>query len=313
MPNHELRCAIVVPAFNRPDSLRAVLQAIHASTPLPVLISIDAPRHERDAEKVVKVLAEANEFSSRHPSTTVRQLSTNHGSAKAVPGAVTWALESYDAAIVLEDDCLPHATFFHFCLELLNRYQNRDHIMMISGNNFISQSLRDQWPASYYFSRQTSTWGWATWKRAWNHYNYNLSFMDSPEYPLLKDGLYYSGRIDSYCHLIAATQKMASKHTAWDSRWRQTVAAHCGLTINPRVNLVRNIGFGESATRTTRCYGYYIQPRQRIPLPLVHPTMIAPWHAADAWYFDHNISKSPWPRIRRFLWRVDPAKIIDDE
>ena len=39
--------------------------------------------------------------------------------------------------------------------------------MAISGDNF--QLGHQQTEDSYYFSRYTHSWGWATWKRAWKY------------------------------------------------------------------------------------------------------------------------------------------------
>jgi hypothetical protein len=73
---------------------------------------------------------------------------------------------------VQEVYCLPHPSFFPFCEQLLDKYQDDQRIMTISGNNF--QFGRKRTDYSYYFSRYTLIWGWATWRRAWQQYDVEM-------------------------------------------------------------------------------------------------------------------------------------------
>ena len=68
-----------------------------------------------------------------------------------------------DKGIILEDDCVPNSDFFFFSAELLIRYENNKEIQMITGDNFQDGIIRGH--GSYYFSKLTHVWGWATWKR----------------------------------------------------------------------------------------------------------------------------------------------------
>jgi len=86
-----------------------------------------------------------------------------------------------EEAIILEDDCLPHPTFFRFCEELLERYRDDERVTMISGDNF--QFGKQRTPYSYYFSRYVHVWGWASWRRAWQNYNVNIEL-----WPEIKEG-----------------------------------------------------------------------------------------------------------------------------
>ncbi len=86
-----------------------------------------------------------------------------------------WVFDTVDEAIVLEDDCVPHLTFFRFCEELLEKYRHHERIMAISGDNFQVDKTRNGNGYSYYFSRYNHVWGWASWRRAWSHYDRDLS------------------------------------------------------------------------------------------------------------------------------------------
>lgn len=278
------------------------------------MISIDAPKREVDKPKVAMVVGVCEEFQKEHPArVTLRQLSYNHGSVLGIPSAISWALESYEGVIVIEDDCMPHPSFFAFCVELLDRYKFDQRIMMISGNNFLPTEMAKKWPASYFFSRQTQTWGWATWRRAWKCYDHDLTMLDSKEYQLVANGMYWGSGIDRHWNKLAQKQKANANSTSWDSRWMTTMAAHAGLAIVPQVNLVRNFGFDADSLHTSRPYSCFIKPAKRMQMPLIHPQMMTPWLEADEWWFNYNISKNLYSRLRRFCLRTNPLNITDDE
>jgi hypothetical protein len=96
----------------------------------------------------------------------------NLGCKKRISSGLDWVFKQCDEAIILEDDTLPHSTFFRFCSELLERYRDDQRVMMICGQNL--QFGRKVNPYSYYFSRCPHIWGWATWRRAWNHFDLKM-------------------------------------------------------------------------------------------------------------------------------------------
>jgi hypothetical protein len=192
-----------------------------------------------------------------------------------------WAFDRAERLVILEDDCLPHPRFFDYCRELLHRYQDRPEVMMISGDQF-NPNL--QISTSYYFSRWTHIWGWASWRRAWQLNDPHLrawpqekiqdslaSWCDSPAerdhwQPIL-DAV-YRGEIDT-----------------WDFTWMYSCWRHQGLTILPRTNLVSNLGFGAEATHTTSADS----PLAQLPTDdfgeWVHPPEIHRNRTADQWTF----------------------------
>src|SRR5205823_11871353 len=93
----------------------------------------------------------------------------NLGCREAVSGAITWFFEHEPEGIILEDDCLPAAGFFPFCAELLERFRADTRIMAICGSCYADSG--PLYRASYYFSYYADPWGWATWRRAWLHYD----------------------------------------------------------------------------------------------------------------------------------------------
>ncbi len=156
--------------FNRPDTTARVFGAIRAAQPARLYIAADGPRPDRPGElercAEVRRVATAVDWPCE-----VRTLfhDKNLGCRSAVSGAITWFFEHEEEGIILEDDCLPHPSFFHFCSELLQRYRNDHRVMCVTGNNF-QPDMRD-WPYSYYFSIFNHCWGWASWRRSWKLYD----------------------------------------------------------------------------------------------------------------------------------------------
>ena len=60
----------------------------------------------------------------------------NIGLRRNVSEGLGWVFSQTERAIILEDDCLPHPSFFPFCEELLERYAEDRHVAMIGGTNF---------------------------------------------------------------------------------------------------------------------------------------------------------------------------------
>ena len=166
--------AVLFLAFNRPDLLERVLERLQGTDKRKVFVSIDGPRPDRPAEReqcerVREVIETIGWASELH----VKAEETNLGCGPAVSSAISWALREVPEIIVIEDDCLPHPTFLSFCDELLHRYRHDERIMHIGGTNWGADARRYA-GYSYAFTSFAPIWGWATWRRAWDLYDYEL-------------------------------------------------------------------------------------------------------------------------------------------
>jgi hypothetical protein len=240
-------------AWRRPHTLRQVIDAIRPVAPTRLFVACDGPNPERsgEAEKVAatrQVLEQEIDW----PCQIERLYSdVNQGCSIGPIRAITWFFEQVEEGIILEDDCVPHPDFFPYCTTLLERYRHDTRVWCISGNNFQSGQWRGV--GSYYFSRYNHCWGWASWRRCWQHYDSALS-----QWPALRD----SGLLDTifedpqerqyWSTIWQRTYEMAVPITWWDYQWTFTCLAEGGLTALPNLNLVSNVGFGEDGTHTTR-------------------------------------------------------------
>ena len=192
----------------------------------------------------------------------------------AVSGAITWFFENEEMGIILEDDGLPSQSFFWFCEELLERYKDDMRIGQINGVRRFEQ-LNNCKENTYFFSRYGSIWGWATWKRAWNYYNVNLS-------NTIFDNAINCGMIDSIT--FSNEEKFKRKNIwkmvinneidTWDYQWGFVKFYNSLLSIVPKNNLIENIGFGEDATHTQKKSKNNSLLKNEIIFPLVHPSNV---------------------------------------
>ena len=191
--------------------------------------------------------------------------------------AISWAFEQNEQLIILEDDCLPDPSFFNYCQTLLERYADHEEVMMISGNNFQPSRRTD---ASYYFSRYTHIWGWATWKSAWQHFD--LDGVSWPQVKREKKLRQVFSDPQEYAHWTKTLDsQFAGNIDTWDFPWAYAVWSRNGVAILPERNLVTNIGFGADATHT-------LDPESKLAdIPagdigaLLHPIDVAVNAAAD--------------------------------
>ncbi|MBC8154934.1 MAG: hypothetical protein H7Z72_18710, partial [Bacteroidetes bacterium] len=149
--------------------------------------------------------------------------------------------------IILEDDCVPNQSFFSYCQELLIRHQHNPAVMHIGGVNLQQGNWRGA--GSYYFTRICHIWGWATWRRAWNLYDFSMS--DFPQFQRENSIQNILTVAEDQTYWMNAFQKVYDQQIdTWDYQWVYAVWANRGLGTLPNVNLIKNIGFDESATHT---------------------------------------------------------------
>src|SRR5688500_1827095 len=182
-----LNVTVLLVIFNRPDTTRLVFEAIRNARPRRLYVAADGPRpgvaadnaNCQEARKIIDSVDWQCEVK-----TLFREKNLNCGVAPS--SAFTWFFQHEEEGIILEDDCLPSQSFFWFCQELLERYRNDTRVMHIGGNNFLNGWQKDK-DYSYYFSRSGHIWGWATWRRAWKHFDFDISL-----YEKLKQQDYFS-------------------------------------------------------------------------------------------------------------------------
>ena len=153
---------ILLLAFNRPDYLAGLIERLREVQPTRIFIAIDGPREDRpeEASKVQACRDLVGTIDWPCEITTLFQES-NLGCGLGVSTAITWFFDNVERGIILEDDLEPDPSFFGYCSELLDRYEQDPRVFAISGCNYVpsaDQGFPDQ---SYRFSQVAHIWGWA--------------------------------------------------------------------------------------------------------------------------------------------------------
>lgn len=295
-----MKTPVVLIIFRRPDKTLQVLEKIRQVKPSKLFVICDAPRPEKpdEYEKCEKSRAIIDTV-DWDCEVIKNYADTNLGSFRRIPTGLDWVFNQVEEAIILEDDCLPDITFFRFCEELLEYYRNDQRIMAISGDNFQLGKQRTQ--DSYYFSRYTHSWGWATWKRAWKHFDMEMSAWPEVRDKHLLRSILDSDRDVKYWTAILQ-DTYDSKIEAWDYRWTFSTWLQNSLTILPNVNLISNIGFGDGATHTFSPNNPFINlATQAMSFPLQHPEFIIRDSMADQFTQSTMYDPSLEFRIKRKL------------
>lgn len=264
--------------FNRPHLTKRVFEAIRTSKPGVLYIACDGPRESRGEPEKARV-SEVRQIVQDvdWPCKVLCKFSdTNLGCGRSVSSAIDWAFEHEDKLIILEDDCLPHQDFFRYCGELLERYEDDLRVGCIDGTSLLSALPNSEVTGladSYYFSRIHCVWGWATWKRAWQNYSF-----DVPHWPeVKKQGAleHYWATARNYHHTVAHLEMILSgKIDSWDYQLVVALALNNQLIAHPRFNLIENIGAGRDALHNkvqTRLNNLQTHP---MTFPLQHPGQV---------------------------------------
>jgi hypothetical protein len=272
---------VILIIFNRPDTTERVFEAIRAARPPKLLVVSDGPRASRPGEadrcEATRAIVEGVDWDCE----VLKDYSAeNLGCRRRVSSGLTWAFAQVDRAIVLEDDCEPSPSFFSYCAELLDRYADDERVMMISGDNHLFGAAFCG--ESYYFSHYAHIWGWATWSRAWQKYDLEMSgWPEMRRRGLLRQ--YFPTEAERYYWDSLFQYVYEGNIDTWDYQWVYSILANSGLSIAPRRNLVRNLGFNADATHTKGDSIYSTLAAQEIELPLDHPRTAIASSDADAY------------------------------
>lgn len=270
MTDRQLQKTVAFFVFNRPETTARVFEEIRRARPPRLMVVADGPRANRigEAEKckaVREIIERVDWLCEVHKNYS----ETNMGCKLRMSSGLDWVFDNAEDAIILEDDCLPHPSFFRYCEELLEKYRYNENVMMISGCNLLKDSNADT--SGYFFSKYPHIWGWASWRRVWKLYDVEMKL-----WPELRD----SGRYIDFC---ASKEELSFWKKCFDSVYNGSVdtwdyqitfMSFCnrGLSILPNVNLISNIGFGLNATHTIFASSPLANMNlEAVSLPLRHP------------------------------------------
>ncbi len=298
--------AVLLLFFTRSDTFQQVFNEVRRARPSRLFLFQDGPRGERDLAGIEACRQIASDENIDWECEVHRNYQEqNLGCMTAGFTSHRWAFTLADKVMVLEDDVVPSQSFFTFCKEMLDRYENDERITMVSGFNMDEQT--PGCPYDYFFTSAFSIWGWASWRRVVGQWDEQLSFLDDPY------------NLDQLQRLIKAR--------GWKSDFIRTCRLHResglpqfetifwshmmltgGLAIMPSKNLISNVGatqesahYSALSTLPRGVRRIFTMKRLELSFPLKHPIYVVDNVAYQQRMYRYNAWGHPWIKIGRSL------------
>jgi hypothetical protein len=236
-------------AYNRPEHLERALRSLDANSRFPespLHLFLDAAREAGEIETVARTRAVAHEWP--HPHKSLHEAAVNLGVARSVGDGVTMLCERYGRVIVVEDDLVVAPAFLDFMNRALDAYVDDERVMQISGHMFPVEPASGKSSAT--FLPFVTSWGWATWARAWAHFD--SAGLCSDAVVGTPDARRRFDLDGAYPYFRMLRRQQRGEIDSWAICWYLSVFGRAGLVLYPARSLVRNEGFDGSGMHCER-------------------------------------------------------------
>lgn len=243
-PSNPTPAPVILFAYARPDHLRRTLDSLRAnpeaaSTRLTVYC--DAPKRPEHQGKVNEVRTLVDSIAGFAEVRRVYR-TANLGLARSIIEGVTESLRDSDRVIVLEDDLELSPHFLRYMNDGLDCYLDDERVASIHGYSYpTGRPLPET-----FFLKGADCWGWATWARAWSHFEPDgRRLLAAIRSQRLGHEFDYDG---NYPHLRILKNQVAGRNDSWAIRWHASCYLAGKVSLYPSVSLVDNIGHDDSGT-----------------------------------------------------------------
>lgn len=272
--------AVLILFFNRPETLKLMFEEVKKARPSHLFLYQDGARDERDRagmEASRQIVADEN---IGWECDVHRMYQTkNYGCDPSNYMSQKWAFSIVDKCIVLEDDDTPSQSFFPFCKEMLDRYENDARISMISGTNY--DETTPGMPCDYLFTTAFSINGWATWRRVVDQWDEHYGFLDD-EYATRLLGNLIKERRYQHNFLRFCQYHRSLGKAYYETILHAAIFLNSGLSIVPRVNMINNAGASGEGVHLSgsnrdlpKAYRrIFTMGRYELNFPLKHPRYV---------------------------------------
>jgi GT2 family glycosyltransferase len=224
--------------YNRPQHTERTLKFLQQNelaSESRLFIFSDGPKTIAEEEKVIEVRNFIQKIDG-FKSVEIIERKDNMGLANSVIDGVSRLTAEYGQIIVFEDDLISSPYTLTYFNEALNRYRDQDKVMHIGAYMYplTAQNLPDS-----FFYRAATSWGWATWERAWAHFEPNIEVLMKQFTAAKKTAFSIDHTMDFWRQM---RQFKKGKNNSWAIRWYASIFLKGGLTLNPSQSLVNNIG-----------------------------------------------------------------------
>jgi succinate dehydrogenase flavin-adding protein (antitoxin of CptAB toxin-antitoxin module) len=254
-------------AYKRPEHTRRSLESLSKNVGAKdseLFIYCDGVKSEKDRESVdlVRQVVRSQQWCGK---VHIIEKEKNIGLANSIISGVTEICVKYGRVIVLEDDLVLSPFFVEYMNQALDFYETKTEIIQISGYIFPANLKSDN---DVVFLPFTNCWGWATWDRAWKHFDPNMT-----AYNLLnrsKELKYKFNLNNSHPCFEMLEQQINGKIDSWCIRWYLSTFMISGITLYPIRTLIRNIGLDGSGShcRSTSSFDSEISADRISSMPI---------------------------------------------
>lgn len=299
--------AVLLLFFTRSDTFAKVFEAVRLARPSKLFLYQDGPRGEGDMagiEACRKIVSDEN--IDWECEVHRRYLDHNEGCDPSGFRSHQWAFSLADKVMVLEDDVVPSPSFFPFCKEMLDKYENDERISMIAGFNIdeVSPDCSD----SYFFTSAFSIWGWASWRRVAQRWDPSYGFMHDPETLQRLETIAKERRLRSDMMQMFRDHSQSGKEYFETIYWADMLL-HDSLAIMPAKNQINNIGLTGDSThfstelKTTphRIRRLFTMQCHELTFPLAHPAKVEENKAYLERLYKVNAWNHPWIKVQNSL------------
>lgn len=283
--------------YNRPQHTARTLKFLQQNelaAESRLFIFSDGAKSDED-RKLVEEVRDLIKGTDGFKSVEIIKRKENMGLANSIIAGVSKLVADYGQVIVFEDDLISSPYTLTYFNESLKRYRTEDKVMHIGAYMY---NLKDADLPETFFYRAATSWGWATWDRAWKHFD--------PDIDKLM-GQFDAGKKRAFSieHTMNFWKQMQDfkkgKNNSWAIRWYASIFLKGGLTLNPSQSLVNNIGHDGSGIHSgiNDIYNVIINPKRITQFP---KNLSEDPHAyAAIKSFLTNRKGSLWERIKRFI------------
>ena len=301
---NDMKTPVMICGFTRPDTLGKVFAAVREAKPKKLYLVLDAPREGRPGDvapnEECKRIFEGVDW----PCDVVRDYATiNMGCGKRMTSAITNVFDHEETAIILEDDCVPHPSFFRFCEELLERYKDDTRVGMIAAAcEHFRKDQMDFHGDSYYFDRMSTTGaGWATWRRAWRLHDPSLKTVPRMIECNVTENIFPKRSQARRWAREIMTLYDGTRNT-WAGAWATTLYRENFLVAHSVANPVINIGQGKSSRPGADGDAFplpvdFVKEPEEIAFPLRHPVSMIPNVKCERYYIEDSLYTPVWRKL----------------
>jgi hypothetical protein len=296
--------AVLMLFFNRPESFQLVFNEVKKARPSQLFLYQDGPRNDKDRVSIDACRQIAADENIDWECEVVRKYQEkNYGCDPSGYMSHKWAFSMADKCIVLEDDVVPSLSFFPFCKEMLDKYENDERITMVAGFNTDETTVGI--PYDYIFTSVFSIWGWASWRRVVDKWDGDYSFMNDEfnknQLAALVKERKYRRDFMKMCHDHATSGRQYFESIFWSC-----MLMNNGLAIMPTRNLINNVGatadsthYSALKTMPRRLQKIFTMKRYELSFPLRHPKYVMENVEFKEHFYKAQAWGHPWIKIGR--------------